>query len=117
MGCASSRTEQRNSSQNAVSPQRSKASEPKKEFHDDNPMDPTVALFFRQFHEGQMAGANPMSLLFDKSEFTRKVDENFIANAQISAEQQQEVDKVQTPIRFQRAQKLVKLQLNSKTQT
>jgi len=38
-------------------------------------MDPSVQLFFRQFHQAQMAGAIPMCLQFDKSEFSRKVEQ------------------------------------------
>jgi len=57
-------------------------------------MDPSVQLFFRQFHQAQMAGAIPMCLQFDKSEFSRKVDENFVATTKLSAEQEQEVEDV-----------------------
>ena len=50
-----------------------------------------VTNFFRTMHQAQMAGTSPMSLQFNQSELARKVDNAFIANAQIRPEQEKEV--------------------------
>ena len=47
--------------------------------------------FLKDFSDAQMSGALPMTLEFDKAEFSRRVDQGFIDNYQINPDDEAEV--------------------------
>ena len=56
-----------------------------------NACDRSAELFLKDFFDAQMSGALPMTLDFDKAEFSRKVDQNFINCYQINPDDEAEV--------------------------
>ena len=51
----------------------------------------SAELFLKDFFDAQMSGALSMTVEFDKAEFSRRVDQDFIENHQINPDDEEEV--------------------------